>query len=439
MLASFVVESNDPFERIDRVFISDDSNAVVYDSGFLNGVMSSPVVSRSLNYQNLTTNEGASFAVYAITAVPEPSTYAMALAGLACGGYSMWRRRKHQRVGRSFIATASLALVAACLAASPAHAAPISIDMVTVGDPGNTADTDPSGFGAVATSFQIMKYEFTNQQYTDFLNSVDASGTNPNSVYNTDMGSEPRGGISFTSGNASGSKYAVRSNMGDKPVNYVSWFDAARVSNWYQNGATSSSSTETGAYTLNGETSGNAPAVNPAATFYIPTEDQWYKAAYYQGGGTNAGYWNYATQSDTAPTPVTAGETGIGSAGNTGNFANYNQAADWNSQNGNVTTVGTNGGASAYGAFDMSGNLFEWNDLTGAAGSSLRLRGGYWNNNAFGLSSSFRYTFGPSFEVDFIGFRLASPVAVPEPSTWVMGLAGIACAGWGALRRRRAR
>jgi hypothetical protein len=28
--------------------------------------------------------------------------------------------------------------------------------------------------------------------------------------------------------------------------------------------------------------------------------------------------------------------------------------------------------------------------------------------------------------------------AVPEPSTWVMGLAGIACAGWGAYRRRRA-
>jgi hypothetical protein len=29
-----------------------------------------------------------------LTAVPEPSTYAMALAGLACGGFSMWRRRK---------------------------------------------------------------------------------------------------------------------------------------------------------------------------------------------------------------------------------------------------------------------------------------------------------------------------------------------------------
>ena len=68
------------------------------------------------------------------------------------------------------------------------------IEWVTVGDPGNTADTAPAGFGAVATSFQIMKYEFTNQLYTEFLNSVDTSGTNPNSVYNVDMGSDIRGG-----------------------------------------------------------------------------------------------------------------------------------------------------------------------------------------------------------------------------------------------------
>ena len=99
--------------------------------------------------------------------------------------------------------------------------------------------------------------------------------------------------------------------MGNKPVNYVSWFDAARVSNWYQNGATSSSSTETGAYTfIGGQTSGTPPA-------------------------------------------VTSGSTGIGSAGRTGNFANDNSAADWDSQNGNVTAVGTNGGASAYGGWQM--------------------------------------------------------------------------------------
>ncbi len=323
--------------------------------------------------------------------------------------------------------------------AAPAHA--VTIDWVSVGDPGNTADTtgNPNPAGAVATSFQIMKFEFTNQQYTDFLNSVDASGTNPTSVYNTSMGSNARGGISFTSGNASGSKYAIRTNMGNKPVNFVSWFDAARVSNWLFNGATGTSSMETGAYTLNNATSGNAPAVNSGATFYVPTEDQWYKAAYYKGGSTNAGYWDYATQSDTAPTEVTADGTGIGSAGSTGNFANYNRGADWGSplQDGNVTTVGTNGGASAYGAFDMSGNVQEWNDLTGAAGSLRGFRGGLWSSGAFSLSSSDRGTNAPSSEGVNYGFRLASPVAVPEPSTWVMGLAGIACGGWQMFRRRK--
>ncbi|MDA0255683.1 MAG: SUMF1/EgtB/PvdO family nonheme iron enzyme, partial [Planctomycetota bacterium] len=105
----------------------------------------------------------------------------------------------------------------------------------------------------------------------------------------------------------------------------------------------------------------------------------------------------------------------------------------------NVTTVGTNGGPSAYGAFDMSGNVYEWNDLTGAAGSSRGLRGGDWGNDAFSLSSSNSNSYDPSFEIGNVGFRLASPVPVPEPSTWLMGLAGIACAGWGTYRRRRAR
>ncbi|MFM7520808.1 MAG: SUMF1/EgtB/PvdO family nonheme iron enzyme, partial [Planctomycetota bacterium] len=223
-------------------------------------------------------------------------------------------RRRH--------ATAALvALSLATLAVS--HARGVTIDWVTVGNPGNTADTSPSGYGSVAESFQIMKFEFTNSQYTQFLNSIDPSGTNPNTVYNNNMSSNARGGISFTIGNADGAKYAVRSNMGDKPVNYVSWFDAARVANWLMNGATSSSSTETGAYTLNNATSGNAVAVNSGATFFIPTEDQWYKAAYYKGGSTNAGYWDYATQSDSGPASVTADSTtGNGSAGSAGNFAN---------------------------------------------------------------------------------------------------------------------
>ena len=323
--------------------------------------------------------------------------------------------------------------VAALLASLAAPASAVTIDWVTVGDPGNTADD--TTYGTVADAFQIMKFEFTNQQYTDFLNSVAATDTY--SLYNASMGGNARGGI--TQSGALGSyTYTTRTNMGDKPVNYVSWFDAARVSNWLMNGGTSSSSTETGAYTLvGGQTNGTAPALNSGAAFYIPTENQWYKAAYYKGGSTNAGYWDYATQSDTAPTAVTAGLTGIGSSGSTGNFANFNQAADWNSQNGNVTTVGTNGGASAYDAFDMSGNLYEWNDLTGASGSSRGLRGGSWGNNASTLSSSNRLTNPASNEAFSSGFRLASPVAVPEPSTCASLLAGLACGGYSLFRRRR--
>ena len=335
---------------------------------------------------------------------------------------------------RRLATSALVASIFFSLAVTNARA--VTIDWVTVGDPGNTADTTgvPNPAGAVIESFQIMKYEFTNEQYKDFLNSVAATDTY--SLYDANMGSNARGGIT-RSGSSGSYSYTVKTNMGDKPVNYVSWFDAARVANWLMNGATSSSSTETGAYTLvSGQTSGTAPARNSGATFYIPTEDQWYKAAYYKGGSTNAGYWDYATQSDTAPTAVTSGSTGIGTAGSTGNLANYNSRAIWNGEV-NVTTVGTNGGSSFYGAFDMSGNLTEWNDLTGAAGSSRGLRGGHWNNDATDLSSSVRLTNDPSVETTSYGFRLASPVAVPEPSTYAMAIAGLACGGFSMWRRRK--
>jgi len=299
-------------------------------------------------------------------------------------------------------------------------------EFVTVGDPGNTADTIGAGYGAVSQTFDIMKFEFTNQQYVQFLNSVDANGTNPNSIYNANMGTDARGGISFTGGAAAGSKYAVKTNMGNKPVNYVSWFDAARVSNWLHNGATSSSSMETGAYNLNNATSGNAVAMIAGARFFIPSENQWYKAAYYKGGSTNAGYWAYATQSNSVPTSVTANGTGDGSAGSSGNSANYNNAADWGSplQNGNVTTVGTNGGPSAYGAFDMTGNVREWNDLDSSS-SSRGLRGGDWGSISSNLSSSTRNSGSPSNEINRNGFRVASlssDAAIPEPSMMVIGM-----------------
>jgi len=328
------------------------------------------------------------------------------------------------------------------LAGASAHAQ-FMMDWVTVGDPGNPNDT--TGYGAVNETFQIMKFEFTNQQYTYFLNSVAQS--DPYGLYNPNMYTEPghnRGGITRNGSSGSYTYTANPSDMGNKPVNWVSWFDAARVANWLVNGATSSSSTETGAYTLLGATSGNAVAVNPGATFYIPTEDQWYKAAYYKGGSTDAGYWDYATQSNDTPTKVTADAMGNGRSSSggdlhsQGNYANYHFGADWNSQDGNVTSVGTNGGPSAYGTFDMSGNIIEWNDLTGAAGSSRGLRGGDWKDPAVYLSSSSDGHIDSWYYSNGIGFRLAAvpELGIPEPSSLSLLLASGAVLMAGRRRNR---
>jgi sulfatase modifying factor 1 len=323
-----------------------------------------------------------------------------------------------------------LAVTAILMIVASTHAHAVTIDWVTVGDPGNAADT--TTYGAVADSFRIMKYELTNAQYTDFLNSV--ATTDTYSLYNPSMGGNARGGIT-RSGSPGTFTYAVKSNMGDKPVNYVSWFDAARFANWMQNGQ-GSGSTETGAYTLvGGQTSGTAPAKNLGAQFYIPTENEWYKAAFYKGSGTNAGYWDYATQRDDTPGNTIGGEA---------NQANYyaddysvTQSASHSDSQNYLTDVGAfSGSVSAYGTFDQSGNVWEWNDLTGVAGSSRGRLGGGWDFVAFALSSSSSFTRDPSDETNMSGFRLASPVAVPEPSTCALALAGLACGGYLRLRLR---
>ena len=350
-----------------------------------------------------------------------------------------------------FTVVVSLALIAACLCTAPARA--VTIDMVTVGDPGNAADT--TTYGGVAYDYQIGKYDVTIGQYTAFLNAVAATDTY--SLYNTSMATDLNmAGISRT-GSSGSYTYSVINNGGDssnRPITYVSWWDSARFSNWMANGqptgAQSSTTTENGAYNVNGATSGSAPGrntVNPntsaAPTFYIPTENEWYKAAYYspvKGGVGSPGYYAYATQSDTAP------DNTIGSGANqanyyAGDFA-VTQSSSYSASQNYLTDVGAfTNSESFYGTFDQSGNVFQWNDLDGLAGSSRGLRGGYWGSDAsdLSLSSSSRLTNAPSGEGNIVGFRLASPVAVPEPSTLVMGLAGIACGGWQMYRRRRAR
>jgi formylglycine-generating enzyme required for sulfatase activity len=334
--------------------------------------------------------------------------------------------------------------------AVPAHA--VTIDMVPVGNAGNANDPATGNlYGGVNYSYQIGKYDVTIGQYTDFLNAVAATDTY--SLYNESMETNQNiRGIS-RSGTSGAYTYSVMTNGGNsanRPITWVTWFDSARFANWMANGqptgAQSSTTTENGAYNVNGATSGTAPAKNvtnpntsATPTFYIPTENEFYKAAYFSPllNSGSGGYYTYATQSNTAP------GNSIGSGANQANYFNgvysVTESPTYSTSQNYLTDVGAfSGSGSFYGTFDQSGNVFQWNDLDGTSGSSRGIRGGDWAGIADYSSSSFSESFAPSTEFFYLGFRLAAPVAVPEPSTCAMALAGLACGGYSLFRRRRA-
>jgi formylglycine-generating enzyme required for sulfatase activity len=308
----------------------------------------------------------------------------------------------------------------------------VNIDWVPVGHPGNAPDTvvmttdGTSGYGAVPYSYNIGKYDVTNSQYAEFLNTKDASGANLLRLWNSDMGEPASGGISFNGLNPAGSRYVLVAGRQKHPVNYVTWYDAVRFANWLNNGQ-GDSDTETGAYTLLHEGSptptpvpSNALSItrNPGATVFLPNENEWYKAAYYNPA-TNS-FFLYPTSSNTAPTA----EAPPGGS----NSANYYYPF----RAGNLTDVGAyTGTTSPVGAFDMGGNVIQWNEtMFGSASRGVR-GGGFSSFGSGDLLSSTR-TIGPPQEgFDSAGFRVAT---VPEPST--AALAVVACGTTLSLRRR---
>ncbi len=300
-----------------------------------------------------------------------------------------------------------LLTLAATAALITSASAAVNIDWIDVGNAGNAADT--TGFGAVSYAYQIGKYEVTNAQYGEFLNA--AARTDSYGLYNSDMSS-----YGITRGGGPGSyTYSVTTALANRPVVYVSWFDAARMANWMVNGQ-GSGSTETGAYTLNGAISGIITK-NAGAQVYIPTEDEWYKAAYYNPNTTV--YSLFANGSS----------TGISSR--QANFDPFFHTGDRVDYAGGTTDVGSYSLVpSAYGTYDQGGNVREWNDGSNSLGRGVR--GGSWDDPQFSLASD-DYGYSPTdWEIGILGFRLAQ-VAIPEPSTSILTVIGVSL----LFRRRR--
>ncbi len=159
-------------------------------------------------------------------------------------------------------------------------AAAINIDLVTVGDPGNVADTaadsgNPAGQGAVAYTYQIGKFDVTNNQYAAFL-TAKAAGSDPYNLWDSIMQTTADGGIDRTGSGPY--TYTVKPGQGNQPVVGVTWFDALRFVNWLDNGQ-GNGDTETGSYTLLGgtPTPSNFRTIsrNPGTQWVLPSEDEW--------------------------------------------------------------------------------------------------------------------------------------------------------------------
>jgi formylglycine-generating enzyme required for sulfatase activity len=319
----------------------------------------------------------------------------------------------------------------------------ITVDTVFVGNVGNTGELSGLGAGGYGADricgevdyyYRMGKFEITCAQYTAFLNAVAATDTY--GLYRTEM----QTGVSTYSigidrtGSPGSYTYSVTADRANRPAGYINWGATVRFANWMENGQPTGpqnlSTTEDGSYFVNGANSTttlNAVVRKSTAHWVLPTEDEWYKAAYHKNDGVTGNYWDYETGTDAIPS-YTWAET---DPGNTATWTpdkttTYTIGAPyWRTEVGHWTAS-----ASPYGTFDMGGNVMEWTEQI-VNNTRRELRGGSYDSLATSMFAGYRsgLSSGPTYNTSATGFRLAY---LPEPATLVL-------LGFGALAMLRRR
>ena len=263
---------------------------------------------------------------------------------------------------RSIVSFAAVLFAAFTLNIEPAAQADLfgtsgnefTIDFVSIGNAGNAADT--TGYGAVPYEYRASTYEITQNAITK----ATASGM-----------------ANVTAGPWTG----------NQPAANISWYEAAAFVNFLNtstgNTAAYDLTFSSGSWSMALWSSGQAWTAggtnlyrNKDAFYFLPSENEWYKAAYYNAAGTN--YFLYPTGSDTAPTRVASGTNP--------------QTAVYNNDASVPAIVASAGGLSPYGTMGQGGNIFEWNesafDGTNSSASENRdIRGGNWFDSELYLRS----------------------------------------------------
>lgn len=287
------------------------------------------------------------------------------------------------------------------------------IEFVTIGNPGNPPDTTdrPVTDGALSYRYRIGKYE-VSEQMIDNANAQSALAATPLNITHDGRGA----------------------NM---PATSIRWYEAARFVNWLN--------TSTGhmpAYNFFTGTLGVGfdlwqpmdPGYDPAnlyrnklAKYFLPSLDEWHKAAYYDP--VTGTYYDYPTGSDSVP-------DGINFPGD----PNFEAVFFDGGSNGGPNEITNVGLLSPYGTLGQGGNVREWEEtafdrINSSAVEQRGLRGGSWGDGETLLAAWNRGVgIGPAFEGNFVGLRVAS--IIPEPSSLFLMVIGLAVLAGPRNRRR---